>query len=84
MGQQGKTEGQRKSERQATTREHERDVEAYKQRRPPEVQRDTTSLGALAKTVQQSREQSKPLASRPIGTTKPLGLMKPGARSMHR
>lgn len=80
----GKTDNQRQSEGRRDVREHEKQVEAYKVARPAEGQRDTTSLGALAKSVQQSREQSKPLPSRPIGSTKPMGLIKPGSRSMTR
>jgi hypothetical protein len=76
----GRTESQRRGERRADIRAHERDVEAYKQQRPAEGQRDATSLGALAQHVQ----QSKPLASRAIGSSKPMGLMKPGSRSMTR
>jgi hypothetical protein len=80
MGQERRRSPKTQQQDRADSAQRDREIAATKRQSEPRVQRDTTSLGALA----QSLQASKPLPSRPIGTSKPLGLMKPGRRSMQR
>lgn len=79
MGSQYTNAQQRELTRQKAEAEQIRLRNAAKStEKPAEIQRDQTSLGALAKQVAASR----PLASRDLRSKSPVGLARPAARSL--